>query len=97
MLQVPWIVRVEKIRMHYFDFLVVRTSVVEWAVEWLVKKPLGHVQKAGDRHVQNTFVLLKFFSSDYFNKFIKQFNSVLIHFYSEIDFSCLKIEKKALN
>ena len=48
MFQVPWIVRVEKIRMHYFDFLVVRTSVVEWSVEWAVKKPLGRVQKAAD-------------------------------------------------
>ena len=36
-----------KTRMHYFDFLVVRTSV-EWAVEWVVKKPLGLVQKAAD-------------------------------------------------
>ena len=47
MFQVPWIVRVEKTRMHYFDFLVVRTSV-EWAVEWVVKKPLGRVQQAAD-------------------------------------------------
>ena len=46
--QVPWIVRVEKTRIHYFDFLVVRTSVVEWAVEWVVKKSLGRVQKAAD-------------------------------------------------
>ena len=32
----------------FFDFLVVRTSVVEWAVEWAVKKPLGRVQKVAD-------------------------------------------------
>ena len=48
MFQVPWIVRVEKTRMHYSDFLVVRTSVLEWAVEWVLKKPLGRVQKAAD-------------------------------------------------
>ena len=53
MFQVPWIakfevVRLEKTRLQYSDFLVVRTSVVEWAVEWAVKKTLGRVQKAAN-------------------------------------------------
>ena len=53
MFQVPWIVkfevvRLEKTLLHYSDFLAVRTAVVEWAVEWVVKKPLGRVQKAAD-------------------------------------------------
>ena len=34
--------------MYYFGFFAVRTAVVEWAVEWAVKKPLGGVQKAAD-------------------------------------------------
>ena len=42
------VVRWELTRKHYFDLLAVRTAVVEWAVEWVVKKPLGRVQKAGD-------------------------------------------------
>ena len=33
----------EKTRIHYFDLLAVRTAVVEWAVEWAMKKPLGRV------------------------------------------------------
>ena len=36
------------LRMHFFDLLAVRTAVVEWAVQWAVKKPLGRVQKAAD-------------------------------------------------
>ena len=53
MFQVPCIaklevVRWEKTRLQYSDFLVVRTSKVEWAVEWPVKKPLGRVQKAAE-------------------------------------------------
>ena len=42
------VVRWEKTRLQYSDFLVVRTSVAEWAVEWAMKKPLGRVQKAVD-------------------------------------------------
>ena len=42
------VVRWEITRLHYFDFLALRTSVVEWAVEWAVKKPLRRVRKAGD-------------------------------------------------
>ena len=42
------VVRWEIARLRYSDFLAVRTSVVEWAVEWAVKKPLGRVQKATD-------------------------------------------------
>ena len=51
MFQVPSrieVVRWELTRRHYFDLLAVRTAVVEWAVEWVVKKLLGRVQKAGD-------------------------------------------------
>ena len=51
MFQVPLrieVVRWEITRLRYSDFLAVRTSVVEWAVEWVVKKPLGRVQKAAD-------------------------------------------------
>ena len=48
MFHVPWIlefevVRVEQNGTNYFDLF-----VVEWALEWVVKKPLGRVQKAGD-------------------------------------------------
>ena len=48
MFQVPWIlkfeiVRVRKDRTNYFELF-----VVERALEWVVKKPLGRVQKAGD-------------------------------------------------
>ena len=53
MFQVPWIAKFEVVRweitrLQYSDFIVVRTSVVEWAVEWAVKKPLGRVQKAAE-------------------------------------------------
>ena len=53
MFQVPWIakfevLRWEKTRLQYSDFFVVRSSVVEWAVELAVKKALGRVQKAAD-------------------------------------------------
>ena len=41
-------VRVEKTWMHYFDLFAVQTAVAERAVEWVVKKLLGRVQKAGD-------------------------------------------------
>ena len=51
MFQVP--LRIEVVRWeltwrHYFDLLAVRTAVVEWAVDWVVKKPLGRVQKTVD-------------------------------------------------
>ena len=42
------VVRWEITRIYFFDLLAVRTAVVEWAVEWAVKKPLGRAQKAGD-------------------------------------------------
>ena len=53
MFQVPLLLknevgRWEITQMHYFDLLAVQTVVVERAVEWAVKKPLGRVQKAGD-------------------------------------------------
>ena len=38
----------ETSRKHYFDLLAVVAAVLEWAVEWVVKNPLGLVQKAGD-------------------------------------------------
>ena len=49
MFQVPWILKFEVLhweilRMYYFDLFAVRTAVVEW----VVKKPLGRVQKVGD-------------------------------------------------
>ena len=41
-------VRVEKTRTNYFGLLAVRTALEKRAFEWVVKKPLGRVQTAGD-------------------------------------------------